>query len=723
MITVNESLLQHLNEAQREAVTSESPYVLVLAGAGSGKTRVLAYRVAYIVQAYQISTNSILAVTFTNKAAREMRARIEGLLGFSVGNMWIGTFHGLSHRLLRLHWREAGLNQAFQILDSEDQRRLIRRLIRQLNLDESRWPPQKAQWFINAQKQAGRRARHITDTSDYFVRVMLQVYQAYEAACEQNHLVDFSELLLRAYELLRDHTELLAHYQARFQHILVDEFQDTNHMQYRWLCLLAGQSARVMIVGDDDQSIYGWRGAEVANLQHFQKDFPSTTLIRLQRNYRSTPTILKAANAVIEHNKNRLGKALWTESNQGPSISLYTAFNEMDEANFIKAQIREWLDQNYSGNGIAILYRANAQSRVLEEVLSRANIPYRVYGGLRFFERAEIKDALAYLRLAVNPQDDAAFERIINTPTRGIGQTTLNRVREVAREEGIALWEAGQRAITHNLFSGRAAKALSSFYQLIGQLAEQLQPLPLPEQVSYMLSVSGLWDHYKTDKTERGQAKLENLEELVSAARQFMQESDSYTESPLTEFLASAALEAGENQGDVTEHCVNLMTLHAAKGLEFSIVFLCGLEEGLFPLYRSLDDPNALEEERRLCYVGMTRAKYKLYLTHAEVRRLRGRETYQRPSRFIKEIPDDCLEVVRPYKQVSRPVTRRDDREPREAIDIGSYHVGDRVYHPSFGEGTIINYEGKGASLRIQVRFNRLGTKWLVAQYAPLEKR
>lgn len=725
----DKNLLSQLNDDQREAVAADAQHILVLAGAGSGKTRVLAHRVAYIASEYNVAPQSIMAVTFTNKAAREMRARIENLLGFSVAGMWIGTFHGLSHRLLRAHWQQAGLNEAFQILDADDQKRLVRRTMRQLNIDENQWQPQKAQWFINSQKQAGRRARHITDANDFFTQTMLQVYRRYEQTCEQNSLVDFAELLLRAYELLRDNPDILAHYQKRFQHMLVDEFQDTNHLQYQWLTLLAGHDSHVMIVGDDDQSIYGWRGAEVANLHNFQQAYPDTQVVRLQRNYRSTPTILKAANHVIQNNSNRMGKTLWTDSDHGPSISLYDAFNEVDEARYIKGQIKELLQAGYPHNEIAILYRANAQSRVIEETLGHANIPYRVYGGLRFFERAEIKDALAYLRLLVNPYDDAALERVINMPPRGIGQTTINKLRETARAQGVSLWHAGEKALAENRFSGRSHRALESFYQLIAKLTRNANELGLAELTSYIISSTGLWDHYNQDRSEKGQAKLENLEELISAARQFVQEVEELTTSSyVTEFLASAALEAGDNQGGPMEECVQLMTLHAAKGLEFSAVFLCGMEEGLFPLYRALDDPDALEEERRLCYVGMTRARYKLYMTYAEIRKLRGRESYQRVSRFLKELPEECVQGVRPSSQPTGSNTSnasskwQSSQKSSDPLAEQGLYAGARVYHPTFGEGTIVNFEGQGPNMRIQVRFPRLGPKWLVAQYAPLKK-
>ncbi len=761
--------MSHLNEAQEQAVLTDAPRILVLAGAGSGKTRVLAHRVAHVIQEQGISPHAVLAVTFTNKAAREMTNRIESLLGMPARGMWIGTFHGLAHRLLRTHHNEAGLLESFQILDSEDQKRVIKRIMKAGNISEDRWPVRQVQSFISSQKQAGRRARHIVDNGDLYSQVMIRIYNEYEEACDNSGLVDFSELLLRVHELFRENPEILEYYQTRFAHILVDEFQDTNAIQYKWLSQLLHENNSMMIVGDDDQSIYGWRGADVTNLQRFRNDNPNTELVRLQRNYRSTPNILNAANALIENNQNRMGKSLYSELEQGPLISRYSAFNETDEARYILSQIQEWVSFGYPKNEIAILYRANAQSRILEEVLSHAGMPYRVYGGLRFFERAEIKDALSYLRLAINPNDDASFERVINTPARGIGQTTVGKLRDIARERQSSLWQAGQIAVEEKLFSARAVSSLSMFFQLISDLSEQAAKDELPELVHATLMQSGLWDHYSQDKSEKGQAKLENLEELISATRQYIIENENglvredeirgkseresgvysgihehfersfnkedhfsrETMQPLVEFLANAALEAGEKQSDQNEEGVQLMTLHSAKGLEFSVVFLTGLEEGLFPIHRAIDDSDSLEEERRLCYVGMTRAKYKLYLTHAEIRRMRGRETYQRPSRFINEIPMDTIEDVRSGMTVQRPQTaaatpkyKRDFRSTKilnSALEVDGYKLGDRVRHAKFGEGTVLNYEGKGGSLRLQVRF-KAGVKWLAAKYANLEK-
>jgi DNA helicase-2/ATP-dependent DNA helicase PcrA len=710
-------ILDPLNDRQREAVTApaESP-VLVLAGAGSGKTRVLAHRVAWLAQVAGVSPWGILAVTFTNKAAGEMRLRIERLLGMPAGNLWVGTFHGLAHRLLRMHWREARLPQTFTILDSEDQQRMIRRVLKSLELDDARYVPREIQWFINARKDEGLRPQHLEAGDDPTRAVFLRVYAAYQAQCDQAGLVDFAELLLGAFELWQEDPALLEHYRRRFRHVLVDEFQDTNAIQYAWLRLLAGRDGKPFIVGDDDQSIYGWRGAKVGNIRRFQKDFPGTQLVRLEQNYRSTANILNAANALIAHNRERLGKRLWTEGRDGDPIRVYAAFNERDEADFIVTRIRSLLDAGNMASEIAVLYRSNAQSRVFEEALISARIPYRVYGGLRFFERAEIKDALAYLRLAANRDDDAAFERVVNLPARGIGARSLDAVREYARANATSLWQAAGALIGDGL-PARAAQALHGFLSLIEGLDAATRELVLHEQVDHVIHASGLVAHYGKEKGERGEARVENLLELVSAARGFEPEPD----SPLRlvdEFLAHAALEAGEGQAGAWQDCVQLMTLHSAKGLEFPVVFLAGMEDGLFPHQRSLLDPEGLEEERRLCYVGATRAMRELYLTYAEQRRLHGSDTYGIPSRFIGELPGEVVEEIRPAVRVSRPLTvpgRFRDEAP-DGISLGQ-----RVRHGKFGEGVVLNYEGQGHHARVQVNFEQGGSKWLVLAYANLE--
>ena len=716
-------ILEDLNDAQREAVTAPADPALVIAGAGSGKTRVLVHRAAWLIDVEGVSPHGLLAVTFTNKAAAEMRHRIEALLNVPVQHLWIGTFHGLAHRMLRRHWREAKLPQGFQIIDSDDQLRLIKRLFKNLEVDDSRWAPKEIQWFINAQKDEGLRPQHLDDDNDSNRRQMISLYQSYEEICQRGGLVDFAELLLRAHELLRDNEELLGHYRRRFQHLLVDEFQDTNAIQYAWLRLLAGGEGVPFVVGDDDQSIYRWRGARVEHIHQFQKDFPGTRVVKLEQNYRSTATILNAANAIIANNASRLGKNLWTEGAVGEPIKVYSAYNERDEADFVIGRLRDWIDHGNLRADSAILYRSNAQSRVLEEGLINARIPYRVYGGLRFFERMEIKDALAYMRLISNRDDDSSFERIVNKPTRGIGARTLEMMRSYARANACSMWRAGG-AIASDDLNGRAANAVNAFMSLIERMARETKGLDLHDQVDHVIHLSGLVDFFQKEKGEKGETRVENLAELVSAAKSF--EPDPAEEmAPLDEFLAHAALEAGEGQADAWEDCVQLMTMHSAKGLEFPLVFMCGMEDGLFPHQRSIADPQGLEEERRLCYVGITRAEQNLYITHAEQRRLHGMDNYAQPSRFIAEIPDEHVEEVRPRVQVSRPVhTARAPRRGQTSTTPGNelgIRLGQRVHHKKFGDGVILNCEGQGAHARVEVNFESSGTKWLVLSYANLE--
>ena len=737
-------ILEPLNEAQRAAVTAPLAPVLVLAGAGSGKTRVLTHRIAWLIEAQGASPHSVLAVTFTNKAAGEMRARVEHLLGTPPGTLWIGTFHGIAHRLLRRHWREAGLLEGFQILDGEDQQRLIKKLLKAQQLDESRWAPREIQWFINSNKDEGRRPKDLKAGNDPVRAQMIRLYGLYEEACARNGVLDFAELLLRAFELWRDQPALLAHYRQRFRHVLVDEFQDTNAIQYAWLRLIAGSDGHPYVVGDDDQSVYRWRGARVENLQQFQRDFAGSRLYRLEQNYRSTGTILAAANGLIANNSGRLGKTLWTSGGRGEPVRLYAAFNERDEAEFVSHRIRDHVAHGGARRDVAVLYRSNAQSRVFEETFLAARIPYRVYGGLRFFERAEIKDALAYLRLLVNRRDDASFERIVNLPTRGIGAKSLDTIREAARSAGGSLWEAA--GCLGSTLGPKASGALQGFTGLIERLAAEVAGLPLHEQVDRVLASSGLIEFHKREKADRGEARVENLEELVSAARGFSA-ADADTElAPLEAFLAHAALESGEGQADAWEDCVQMMTLHTAKGLEFPVVFLCGMEDGLFPHQRSIGDLEGLEEERRLCYVGMTRAMRQLYLSYAEQRRLHGIDSYSQPSRFIKETPEELLEEIRPRLQVTRPVAFGAAHAGGPPWRQGSQHrlsagapgasrlahlrrepvmpgiqLGARVRHGKFGEGVILSLEGSGPQARVQVNFERQGTKWLVVQYANLE--
>lgn len=721
-------IFDELNDAQREAVALEPGAALVLAGAGSGKTRVLTSRVTFLVQALQISPLSILAVTFTNKAAREMRERIEAQLGFPVGGMWMGTFHSLAHRLLRQHYQEANLPQSFQILDSDDQQRLIKRVLNEMGLDEAYWPPKQAQWFINHHKEEGRRASQVQISPDPQQQTMLAIYTSYEELCQRLGLVDFTELLLRAFELIKNNEQIRLHYQQRFEHVLVDEFQDTNTIQYEWLKLFAMPQGNIFVVGDDDQSIYGWRGAKVENILQFEKDFTNTKTIRLEQNYRSTSNILNAANAVIANNDQRLGKELWTDSGDGEPVKLFTAYNEIEEARFVVNQINKWVDEGGSRSEVAILYRSNAQSRVFEESLLNAGMPYRVYGGLRFFERAEIKHALAYLRLADNHTDDPSFERIVNFPTRGIGDKTVDQIREYARANNISLWEASCQLVTQSQLSSRATTALAKFVDLIHSLEEQLIEQELHEQVNIMLDISGLLAHFEKERGEKAAARVENLQELITAARNFEQpEGDELPE--LASFLTHASLEAGEGQAEEWEDCVQLMSLHTAKGLEFPLVFLTGLEDGLFPNQRTLDEGgDGLQEERRLCYVGMTRAMQQLFLTYAEMRRLYGKENYTSPSRFLDEIPDEYVQVIRlenRYRAGSGFANSSFNQQTTHMVDTSAKHesgitVGSNVTHPKFGEGTVMNLEGQGEYARVQVNFADAGSKWLVVAYANL---
>ena len=728
-------ILDSLNEQQRNAVASPAEKLLVLAGAGSGKTRVLVHRIAWLLQAEQASPFAVLAVTFTNKAAREMRGRIETLLGQSFTGMWVGTFHGLAHRLLRSHWAEAGLPQDFQILDAEDQFRLIKRINRSLHIDEDKWPARQCQWYINTQKDEGLRAVNIEHFDDNYTKTMLDVYTAYEEACTRGGMIDFGEILLRAHELWLKNPQILEHYQKRFQYILVDEFQDTNAIQYAWLRVLAGgnygRDKQLMVVGDDDQSIYGWRGARIENIQQFNVDFADAEIVRLEQNYRSTSTILKAANGLIANNQGRLGKKLWTEGVEGEHISLYEALNEQDEARFIVDRLQDWFNNGNQRSDAAILYRSNAQSRELEEALLRVGMPYRIYGGHRFYERLEIKNALAYLRLLANRNDDTAIERIINVPTRGIGGRSLDVIRTVAREENVSLWQACARCVNENLAGSRAVNAILAFLELIDKLQSECEGLELHEKVERVIANSGLIQHHEKEGGEKALARKENLEELVNAASNFDDvdlgdEVDVKSPAFLAAFLDQASLDAGDTQADETDDAVQLMTLHSAKGLEFPLVFLAGMEEGLFPHRMSMDKIASLEEERRLCYVGITRAKSKLYLTHAESRRLHGEVNLCRPSRFIKEIPKQLIDEIRLKTTVSRTKVHRrngmhDSLSSGAEIPQTEISLGQRVAHGKFGEGVVLNYEGQGSNARVQVNFDAAGSKWLVLSYAKLE--
>jgi len=745
-------ILDSLNDAQRDAVAGPMGSALVLAGAGSGKTRVLTHRIAWLIQTEQLSPFSILAVTFTNKAAAEMRGRIESLLTMPIRGMWVGTFHSIAHRLLRMHWQEAKLPQNFQILDADDQLRLVKRIMKSLDLDEKKWPARQAVWFINGQKDEGLRPKNIEDYGDLYIKTHLRVYRAYEEACQRGGMVDFAELLLRAHELWLNNSAMLKHYQDRFAVLLVDEFQDTNTIQYAWLRVLAGDRDNLTVVGDDDQSIYGWRGAKIENIQRFTEDFPNSRTIKLEQNYRSTANILNAANGLIDQNAGRLGKKLWTDDDDGDPIKLYAGFNEIDEARYIVERIKQWAADGNSYKEAAILYRSNAQSRVMEEALLRSQLPYRIYGGQRFFERAEIRNVLAYMRLVAHRDADAAFERVVNTPTRGIGDRTIEEIRNLSRSSDISMWQAARRLIESSGMSARPRNAIGNFVKLIDSLDEASTDCDLPTLVDIMQEQSGLKAYYEKERTERGQARLENLAELVTAARTFDPEDDygfgqegfsegafdepgidgeadeEIEQSLLEKFLSHAALEAGEGQGDPNQDCVQLMTMHSAKGLEFPLVFLAGMEEGLFPHRMSLEEPGRLEEERRLCYVGVTRAMKQLYLTYAESRRMNGMETYNRPSRFVKEIPYELIQEVRSQNSVVRPANRFSKPSYSKTpimlgaeVDGTDLKLGQRVVHLKFGEGIVVNYEGQGKQARVQVNFNQEGAKWLMMAYAKLE--
>ena len=723
-------LLDGLNDKQREAVAAPIGNYLVLAGAGSGKTRVLTHRIAWLIGVENVPESNILAVTFTNKAATEMRHRIESTLfqtsNHSMFGMWVGTFHSIANRLLRSHYLDADLPQDFQIMDSEDQVRLLKRLLKLHNIDEKHFPPKHVAWYINAQKDKGNRAKDIEHHNDMNEKKLVEIYQLYQEACDRAGLLDFAELLIRTYEMLKKKPLILQRYQQRFQHILIDEFQDTNNIQYDLIRLLAGDSGRVMIVGDDDQSIYGWRGAQVENIQKFLKDYPKAETIRLEQNYRSTGHILSAANELIANNDNRLGKNLWTSSGNGDPVEIYSAFNELDEARFVAAQIQQWKEDEGSYSECAVLYRSNSQSRVIEEALIQANIPYRIYGGMRFFERQEIKDALAYLRLIANRQDDAAFERVVNTPPRGIGDRTLDTIRQITRTRSITLWQAVQVALNEEQLSGRSASALLRFVELINAMDEETSEMALAEQTDFVIKKSGLYEMYKQEKGEKGEVRIENLEELVTATKQFTPPEEAEELTPLTAFLTHASLEAGEAQASPHQEYVELMTLHSAKGLEFPRVFMVGVEEGIFPSGMSFDE-GRLQEERRLAYVGITRAKRKLTISYAELRRLYGKEERHIPSRFITELPEENIREIRLRGNINRAanfgaVAKHPPKTIAFILEDDVWKMGQKVYHAKFGQGTIINVEGSGEATRLQIAFQGNGIKWLIAKMAKLEK-
>ncbi len=706
------ALLEHLNPEQRAAVTLPHESALILAGAGSGKTRVLTTRIVWLIQSGQVSPHGILAVTFTNKAAKEMLTRISAMLPINTRGMWVGTFHGLANRLLRTHYREAGLPQSFQILDSSDQLSAIKRLMKSMNIDTEKFEPKKVQGFINAHKEAGRRARDAEAFDEYSMR-LAELYEAYDAQCQREGVADFPELLLRAYELLYRNEPLRQHYQDRFKHILIDEFQDTNSLQYRWLKLFAGPHTALFAVGDDDQSIYAFRGANTANMAEFEREFAHGNVIKLEQNYRSHGHILTAANTLISQNAHRLGKNLWTAEGEGEPIRVFDAYSDQEEASFVVDEVRALNREGTSLSDMALLYRSNAQSRVLEHALFSANVPYRVYGGLRFFERQEIKHALAYLRLLTNPEDDGAFLRVVNFPTRGIGARTLEQLADHAARSGSSLWQAACTG------GGKVA----GFAKLIEDIKQVTRDLTLAETIDHVVEASGLADYYRADKD--GADRLENLNELINAATLFSEESE---ENTLDAFLAHAALEAGEHQAIAGNDALQLMTVHAAKGLEFHAVFITGLEEGLFPHEQSANEANGLEEERRLMYVAITRARRRLYLSHAQSRMLHGQIRYSLPSRFLDELPQQVLLNLNrrdpTYSSSVHPNTgggaTPPPRSPTRPGNDSGYKVGQSVTHAKFGTGIIIDFEGRGSDARVQVKFREAGTKWLALAYAKL---
>ncbi|OZI48739.1 UvrD-helicase domain-containing protein [Bordetella genomosp. 4] len=760
-------MLEQLNPEQRAAVTLDPQHALVLAGAGSGKTRVLTTRMAWLIQTGQASPFGLLAVTFTNKAAREMLSRMSAILPIDTRGLWIGTFHGLCNRMLRAHHRDAGLPQSFQILDTSDQLAAIKRLLKANGIDDEKYPPRDVQRFISGAKEAGERPGDI-EAYDSHRRRLIEIYQLYEAQCQREGVVDFAELLLRAYELLTRNAPVREHYQRRFRHILVDEFQDTNTLQYKWLKLLAGGGAAIFAVGDDDQSIYAFRGANVGNMADFERDYARGTVIRLEQNYRSYGHILDSANALIGHNSGRLGKNLWTEQGEGEPIRVIEQPSDGMEAQWLVDEVRSLINEGSLRREIAVLYRSNAQSRVIEHALFSAGIPYKVYGGLRFFERQEIKHALAYLRLMANPHDDTSWMRVVNFPTRGIGARTLEQLADAARTLDTSLYGAVARV------PGKGGANLAQFAQLIGRLTDETRELPLPELVEHMLETSGLVEHYKADRD--GAERLENLNELITAAAVFASEEnfdglpagvvpEGAVDSalmpgvvdapaavpagmtPLAAFLSHASLEAGDNQAQAGQDAVQLMTVHAAKGLEFDAVFITGLEEGLFPHENSILEASGLEEERRLMYVAITRARERLYLTLAQSRMLHGQTRYAMRSRFLDEIPEQHLKWLTPRggvghahagfgesaarvnhgdafgRRATGTISPRTPRGVTSGVTVGDkqFRIGQGVHHARFGDGTIIGLSGSGQDAQAQIQFRDVGAKTLALGIAKLD--
>ncbi len=719
------NILEELNEQQRQAVTSEKSRLLVLAGAGSGKTRVLVHRVAWQVEALKNNPATIMAVTFTNKAALEMRTRIEDLLTSPIIDSWIGTFHGLSHKLLKRFHKEAGLASSFTILDSDDQLRIIKRISKENNLDEANWPSRQSQWQINAWKDEGLRSNNLEVDSDYYKKNIKKIYEQYEVICKNDNLVDFGELILRSYEIIKSNKVVKDFFHRRFNSVLIDEFQDTNTIQYKWLMQICSPQTMITAVGDDDQSIYGWRGANVENIDLYTKGDNTTEIIRLEQNYRSTSIILNAANSLIENNTSRLGKKLWTESKDGEPIILYRAFNEQDEARYIAEIVREWMNKGGAYSETAVLYRSNAQSRAIEEAFLRINVPYRIYGGQRFYERLEIKNAIAYLKIIFNNLDNPAFERSISNPSRGVGEKTLQKIRSFANNNNFSYIKASAKLLDDGKIKGRGGEGLRNYLNLISNCLIFIEDNSLSELVDEIIKSSGLLSYHSKEPGEKGKTRVENLEELVTATKNFEQNinEDLTFKETAERFLDIISLDSGDRQASEYDDAAQLMTLHSAKGLEFKLAIISGLEESLFPHGRSIESATQLEEERRLCYVGITRAMEKLHITYAESRRLHGSDTFNPPSRFIKEIPSELINEVRPRAQTNVPYNNKSFNQTKHEFenDLG-ISLGDRVIHKTFGEGVVLNYEGTGESARVQINFNSAGTKWLVLSFAKLEK-
>ena len=718
-------ILENLNDDQRNAVTSEKQHLLVLAGAGSGKTRVLVHKVAWEVEALGKNPSSIMAVTFTNKAANEMRSRIETLLQAQIFDSWIGTFHGLSHKLLKRFHKEADLSSGFTILDSDDQLRIIKRISKEFNLDEATWPARQSQWQINSWKDEGIRSSKVNEDGDFYTETVNKIYKEYEETCNRDDLVDFGELILKSYEVIKKSPSVKTFFESRFESVLIDEFQDTNTIQYKWLQEIASAKTKITAVGDDDQSIYGWRGAKVEHVNSFVEDYNNTDVIRLEQNYRSTSVILNAANSLIDNNKDRLGKNLWTEKVEGENIILYQAYNEQDEARYVADVLKDWMLKGGTYEETAILYRSNAQSRAIEEALLRISIPYRIYGGLRFYERLEIKNAIAYLKVIFNNNDNPSFERSVSNPTRGVGEKTLNKIRQTSKKYNISYIKASAKLIDEGNISGRGGAGLKDYLEFVAGCKNFIEENTLSELMELIIKETGLYAYHGKEAGEKGKTRTENLEELITATKNFEQSiKEEITNSQIAEkYLDIISLDSGDRQASEHDDAAQLMTMHSAKGLEFKLVILTGLEESLFPHGRSMESSSQLEEERRLCYVAITRAMEKLYITHAESRRLHGTDTFNPPSRFLKEIPKDLIDEIRPRAQTNIPYNRKDFSETKIEfeMDIG-ISLGQKVRHKKFGEGIVLNYEGSGESARVQVNFEDSGTKWLVMSYANLEK-